>query len=140
MSSNDPTTPRDRPDREAAGRPFDEALRAWAARPPETPPEEAARRLLGRLPRRRAGASPSRTVAWLAAACLVATLGATLFVLDRGPEPERPPAGEAPAAAPVPVAPPGDVLVIELDPETTLYMNLGTGREPGPTHRPGDPS
>lgn len=128
MSSKSP--PRD-PRAEGPDR-FDEALRAWAGRPPRIPPEEAARRIAERLPEpraaapRRPGVRPAvRLAVALAAAVFVLAVGLTLFVGPLGPGrgAESPDAGAAPPSG-VPVAPAGDVLVLELDPETTLYMTL----------------
>lgn len=111
---------------------FDEALRAWAGRPPRTPPEEAARRIAERLPERRpTGLRPAvRFALALAAAVFVVAVGLAVWLAplgpDRRPEVRAPGHRSAPPSG-VPVAPTGDVLVIELDPETTLYMNLSEG-------------
>jgi hypothetical protein len=108
---------------------FEEALRAWAGRPPRTPPEEAARRIAERLPERRAAHKPVlRAVVLLAAAVFVLAVGLALFLGPLGPgrSPEPAGAGATPPAG-VPVAPAGDVLVLELDAETTLYMTLQEG-------------
>jgi hypothetical protein len=112
---------------------FEEALRAWAGRPPRTPPEEAARRIAERLPERRPARGPLarpavRAVVLLAAAVFVLAVGLALFLgpLAPGRSPEPAGAGAAPPAG-VPVAPAGDVLVLELDAETTLYMTLQEG-------------
>jgi hypothetical protein len=113
---------------------FDAALRSWAERPPRTPPEEAARRLaLGlpeRLPHRRWARSGAalRPALWLAAAAVILALGLAGLL---GPHLDR----QAPAAsvdrpAGAPTALGGDLLVIELDPETTLYLELSGGDEP----------
>ncbi len=125
MSSRSPRDPHaDRFDR------FDGALRAWAGRPPHTPPEEAARRIAERLPERRStGLRPAvRFALALAAAVFVAAVGVALWLTptgsDRSPQ-DRPPGSVAAPPSGVPVAPAGDVLVIGLDPETTLYMTLG---------------
>lgn len=111
---------------------FDAALRSWAGRAPRTAPEEAARRIAAGLPERLAGRRPwrigagGRPALWLAAAALVLALGLGLVMGPLGPSPDlRPPAAAAAPPPGVPVAPAGDVLVIELDPETTLYMTLG---------------
>ncbi|MGD2114416.1 MAG: hypothetical protein PVG07_05150 [Acidobacteriota bacterium] len=130
---NEPAAGEDSPSRRAER--FDDALRRWAARPPATPAAEAARRLNARLADapapRRAAAGRLRRLAVAAAAVLIVGLGITLGVLGPdGPDgPGGPRASDAPAAAPaaddprtVPV--PDDVLVIDLDDETTLYMNL----------------
>lgn len=128
MSSKSPRDPRS----DASDRfdPFEGALRAWAGRPPRTPPEEAARSIAERLPeRRRARPRPAlRPTLTLAAAVLLVAMGLAVWLAplgsDRAPGDRPPNTGAAPAYG-VPVAPAGDVLVIELDPETTLYMNLG---------------
>lgn len=106
---------------------FEGALRAWAGRPPRTPPEEAARRVAERLPERRAfRAWPIRPAVALAAAAFVAAVGIAVWLVpsgvENGPQPTE---VGTPSPPGVPVAPAGDVLVIELDPETTLYMTLG---------------
>lgn len=140
QSPRHPATPEDR---------FDAALRSWAERPPRTAPEEAARRIAARLrerpaarrpgwlravrfPERLAGRRPwrggtaGRPSLWLAAAAVVLALGLGLALGPLGPGREAHPPAEAGGPPPgVPVAPAGDVLVIELDPETTLYMTLG---------------
>lgn len=125
MSSNSPRDPRaERLDR------FDGALRAWADRPPRTAPDEAARQIGERLPeRRQARARPAvRLAVALAAAALVAAVGVAVWLgpagSELGPADRAPDSGAGPPSG-VPVAPAGDVLVIELDPETTLYMTLG---------------
>lgn len=125
MSSRSP----DRPTPEE--RRFEEALRAWGGRPPRTPPEEAARRIAERLPGRRAVRGPLarpavRRVALLAAAVSVLAVGLALYLGPLAPGRAADPAVTAPPAG-VPVAPAGDVLVLELDPETTLYMTLHEG-------------
>lgn len=109
---------------------FDEALRAWAGRPPRTEPAEAARRIAGRLPDRQPVAAfrlPLRLVVALAAAVLALGVGlAVSLAPERAPGRGVPDAGTtAPSGASL--APAGDLLVIELDPETTLYMNLNEG-------------
>jgi hypothetical protein len=118
MSSQSPRRPGTPEDR------FDAAFRSWAERPPRTAPEEAARRIASRLPERRLAERRSlagRPALWLAAAAVALAAGLALVVSSLGPRWERrPPAG-------VPLAPAGDVLVIELDHETTLYMTLGAG-------------
>jgi anti-sigma-K factor RskA len=113
---------------------FDAAFRSWAERPPRTAPEEAARRLGSRLPERRLAERRSlagRPKLWLAAAAVALAAGLALVVGSLGPRWERrePAEAAAPPAA-VPLAPAGDVLVIELDPETTLYLDLSGGDEP----------
>lgn len=129
--------PPDRPQTDPRGPDdaFDAALRSWAERPPRTPPEEAARRLALRLPerladRRRAPRSGAalRPALWLAAAALILTLGLAGLLgphLDR-----RAPAASVARPAGAPAALGGDLLVIELDPETTLYLELSGGYEP----------
>ena len=128
MSSQSPRRP-DTPDER-----FDAALRSWAERPPRTEPEEAARRLAPRLPERGlAGRRPvaGRPALWLAAAAVALAAGLAVFVGSLGPRWERrAPAEAAAPPAGVPLAPAGDVLVIELDPETTLYLDLSGGDEP----------
>jgi len=151
MSSQSPHHP-ETPDER-----FDAALRSWGERAPRTTPEEAARRLADRLPERPAGWRPGwlravrfpeglaggapwrggtagRPALWLAAAALVLALGLGLVLGPLGPfrDPRLPAEAAAPPAG-VPVAPAGDVLVIELDPQTTLYMTLG-----GPLDLEGD--
>lgn len=111
----------------AASDRFDRALRTWAERPPRTLPAEAARRIVGELPERLPTARtrpPVRLWLAVAAAIFVVGVGLTLFL-----GPARGPARGAPTAPPpgVPVSPAGDVLVIELDSETLLYMNLSEG-------------
>ena len=124
MSSQSPRRPGTPMDR------FDAAFRSWAERPPRTPPEEAARRLVPRLPARRLAGHRSvagRPALWLAAAAVVLAVGLTAVL---GPRWERRASAEAAAPpAGVPLAPAGDVLVIELDSETTLYMTLGAGSQ-----------
>lgn len=118
------------PDRSSPeDRRFEEALRVWGGRPPRTLPAEAARRIAARLPERRGGRGPLarpavRLVALLAAAVSVLAVGLALYLGPLAPGRAADPALTAPPAG-VPVAPAGDVLVLELDPETTLYMNLG---------------
>lgn len=116
---------------------FDEALRAWAARPPATPADRAAQRVAERLP----GRTTTRPAAFrrlAVAASLVAAAGlALVLALVSGPGgPSGPapapdanhPAADSPVARAVPPSPSGDVLVIDLDPRTTLYLNLnGSG-------------
>jgi hypothetical protein len=123
---------------------FDAALRSWAAHAPRTEPGEAARRIAPRLPERRLAGRRSvagRPGLWLAAAALVLAMGlAALLVGPFSPLGDRPPPADGAAPPPgVPVAPAGDVLVIELDSETTLYMTLGHGTD-NPSRTPGDPS
>lgn len=125
--------PRDSREGSTAGHPqasdrFDRALRAWAERPPRTPPAEAARRIVGELPEQRPAARARPTVRLgLAAAAAIFVIGLTVFLGPaRGPGRGGPDAGTAPPPG-VPVSPAGDVLVIELDSETLLYMNLTEG-------------
>ena len=147
MSSQSPRRPEAPDDR------FDAAFRSWAGRPPRIGPEEAAGRLASRLPERlsdrrsrwvHAGRRPAL---WLAAAAVLLAVGlAALRVGPFSPLGDRPPPadGAAPSAA-VPLAPAGDVLVIDLDPETTLYMTLGGPLDleapaAHPREAPGEPS
>jgi hypothetical protein len=127
MSSQSPRRPGTPEDR------FDAAFRSWAERPPRTAPEEAARRLASRLPERRLAGRRSlagRPALWLAAAAVALAAGLALVVGSLGPRWERrAPAEAAAPPAGVPLAPTGDVLVIELDSETTLYMTLGAGSQ-----------
>lgn len=106
---------------------FDEALRRWAARPPRTPAAEAARRIEERLPER----SGRTGLAWRSLAAAAVLAAAVGLVALLAPSPTEGPseagaAPEAPLAVQAPPAPAGDVLVIDLDERTTLYLNLGT--------------
>lgn len=140
--SDERTDPRHHPEKQTGeGAPpapgadrFDAALRRWAERPPGTPAAEAARRIESRLPprhRRRGGAV--RRIPWAAltaAAVLAAAVGLGALFFGGLPETAPPASGpavaapEAPPSPEAPAAPGGDVLVIDLDERTTLYMNL----------------
>jgi hypothetical protein len=123
---------------------FDEALRAWASRPPATPAPQAARRIADRLPERggllrsqrwmgRRTPTIPRRMALAATVVLAAGVALVLgLVLGSNGIDAPPPTGDGPIAAVTtpPPTPPGDVLVIDLDPRTTLYLNLG-----GPTRK-----
>ena len=99
---------------------FDEALKAWAERPLETPPDEAVQELLAHLPEKQTGA-------WLAdwrwrlatattgLALLVMVGWATLFE-DPGPST----IGEEVALPPLHE----DVVLLWLDEETPLYLTV----------------
>jgi hypothetical protein len=99
---------------------FDEALRAWAARPVRTPAERAARQIVARLPESRAvrwGFVPSwrLATAGLGLALLLAVGWATL---PGFPEPKAP--LHDLSLPPVPE----DVVVLWLDEETPLYLTV----------------
>ncbi|HSM50800.1 MAG TPA: hypothetical protein VLA75_05305, partial [Thermoanaerobaculia bacterium] len=104
---------------------FDEAFRAWAARPPARPASAAAREIRGRLTARPGTARPLLGGwAWATAGVLVvaAGLGGLLRFGGSGPGAEAPPAASAtlPAAAPL-----GDgEVLIWLDAETPLFMTF----------------
>jgi len=123
-------------------RAFDRAFARWAARPPETPASIAARRIEHRLPapkrpRRLLPIAPrsrgGRRFALAAAALVAVGLALTLSwaLLRTGPPapfslPSTPPDKPARAAEALPVRGGSDnVLVIDLDARTTLYLNLG---------------
>ena len=100
--------------------PFDEALRAWAARPVRTPADRAARQVLARLPESRAvrtGFGPSwrLATAGLGLALLLAVGWATLPA-----EPEPSPWLQDLSLPPVSE----DVVVLWLDDETPLYLTI----------------
>ena len=135
---------------------FDRALARWASRPPRTPAATAARRIESRLPARRrlfrpfAGvshrtaprgrrhATPRLAFGTTALALTLAIALALVLGLGRAPRrpctavalragPHRPPA-TAPRAAEVVPAPGAtdDVLVLDLDERTTLYLDLAS--------------
>jgi hypothetical protein len=146
MSSQSPRRPEAPDDR------FDAAFRSWAERPPRTGPEEAAGRLAPRLPERLSDRrsrwvhAARRPAFWLAAAAVLLALSLGLFMEPPGSRwGRRPPAAAAAPPAAVPLAPAGDVLVLDLDPETTLYMTLGGPLDleapaAHPREAPGEPS
>jgi len=110
---------------------FDAAFRAWAANAPATPAHQAGRRIAGRLPTRTRFPEIRRLAV---AAALVAALGTALvlrWVGLPGDDATRPAADHASVipTTGTAAAPDGDVLVIDLDPQTPLYLNLsGPGR------------
>lgn len=158
MSPKPPARPETAPDRPEPMDGFDRALARWAIRPPRTPASIAARRMVSHLPGRTLrsrgirsvlGAARSRRatpwLAWAVAALVALGLGLALSspLLRPGPRPSRlsGPGGAVPpteanrgAEAMVPGTP-DDVLVIDLDERTTLYLDLGRdlGRDLGGT-------
>lgn len=131
---NDPTRPRtDDAGRQSAqetGR-FDEVFRAWASRPPATPAHRAGRRIAERVPARTRFPEIRRLAV---AAALLAVVGLAAVLRWTGAPTEELVGSTQDVASVLPgtgaaVAPGGDVLVIDLDPETPLYLNLaGTDR------------
>lgn len=122
-------------DRDPIQGPFDDALRRWATRPPRTPAATAARRIEDRLPPRRAFArAHARRPLLAVAAAVVAAIGLAVLLTWGGsgtpagsarPGTDRPLAATTPAAASAPSAvPSSNVLVIDLDERTTLYLDL----------------
>lgn len=109
---------------------FDEAFRAWAARPPDRPPAAAAREIRARITSRPHTARPGNAWpprygwAWATAGVLVLAvgLGGLLRLGRSGPGTEAPPAAIAALPATAPLGD-GEVL-IWLDAETPLFMNF----------------
>jgi len=114
---------------------FDEAFRAWAARPPDRPPAAAAREIRARITARPDIARPDtarpRTAwpprygwAWATAGVLVLAvgLGGLLRIGRSGPGTEASPVASAALQAAAPLGD-GEVL-IWLDAETPLFMNF----------------
>ena len=100
---------------------FEKAFRRWAEFPPETPPKEAADRVVMQLPQRRSGSllAGSRLRFAAAGAALMLVVGVGWFA--RQPEP--------PASIPSPTEvalPPLEehVLLLWLDRETPLYLTV----------------
>ena len=97
---------------------FDEAFRAWAARPPATPSGVAARRMEDRIRRRR----PLTGSRWLVAAAAVAALAVgSVALLQLGSTPESPVGAPVASRA---ISLETDEVLIWLDPETPLYMTF----------------
>ena len=97
---------------------FDEAFREWAARPPGTKPEIAARRVTDRIRRH----PPRSRRSWLVAAAAVAALAAgSVALLQLASPPDSP--GPAPVTSRA-VDLDTDEVLIWLDPETPLYMTF----------------
>lgn len=134
----------ERPDRPGAPthQELDEALRRWGSRPPATPAAEAARRLEVRLtkpPPRFLGARRGRRTVRRVAIAATLVLAVALGLILGRPGADRG-AGASPDPPPATAPPAPDVLVIDLDDRTTLYMNLarsgpelgspGAGRPP----------
>jgi hypothetical protein len=106
---------------------FEDALRRWAARPPVTPAADAARRLEARLAARadradRPRAVKARLARLAVAAAAVLAVGLAIVLGTDSPDAPDTPAADVPRGAPAPTG--DEVLVIDLDDETTLYMNL----------------
>lgn len=99
---------------------FEEAFRSWAERPPHTPADEAARRVIARLPEHRGArwSSGRRLRFATAAAGLALLLGIGWSLL---PKPQGAPAQEREVALP-PLA--DDVVLLWLDKETPLYLTI----------------
>ncbi len=105
---------------------FDRALRRWAARPPATPPREAAAQVAERLAGSQRG-SRSRWLVAAAAVLAVAVAGVELSRHESVREDEVPAAVSQTAA----VSLTGDEVLIWLDEETPLYMTLSRTQENG---------
>ncbi|MEM8994265.1 MAG: hypothetical protein AAGF23_05680 [Acidobacteriota bacterium] len=114
---------------------FDDALKAWAGKPPRRTPRDAARDVLRRLPdgpRRRPSPPRRRVWAWTganvaAAAALVAIVG-----LRFAPAPYPTSVASAPRALEAPPLP-EDVILMWLDSETPLYLSVPSSPAPSPT-------
>jgi len=110
---------------------FEVAFRAWAANAPATPAHQAGRRIAERLPMRTRFPEIRRLAV---AAALVAAIGTALVLRWTGlpgGDDAHPSSDTAPVVPTTGTAatPDGDVLVIDLDPQTPLYLNLsGPGR------------
>lgn len=104
--------------------PFDDAFRAWAARPPETSAPDAAREVtaLIRARNRRRVLSFS---AMAAAAMVVAVMSAILLRVPNGPTPEPVVVAELVQ----PAEQEDGVVTMWLDDETKLYMVFQTSTE-----------
>ena len=97
---------------------FEQALKAWAQRPPRRSPHEAARLVVEAVGRRQRGRRALRTLLAVAALLLIA-VGVSLQ--RKGPAPEATPA----AVAPRPATPLGaGQALIWLDADTPLYMTF----------------
>lgn len=113
---------------------FDDAFRAWAGRPPATPARQAGRRVADRLPAQSHFQGARRLAV---AAALVAAVGAALLLRWTGApghDTARSLADVSRATPALGAAAPsgGDVLVIDLDSATTLYLNLDGPHRPAP--------
>lgn len=108
---------------------FDETFRHWAGRPPSTPPQVAARQVMGRLSEPR-GQRWSMG-GWLPAASAAAALALVLVVgwatLPAGPEPSSPDRET--------LLPPLDenVVLLWLDDRTPLYLTVAPPATEGGT-------
>ncbi len=113
---------------------FEELFKEWASRPPATPADEAARRMLRRLP-----TAPLRRpgLAWLriaaTAAAVLAVVLATNFYL-RGPSVSPVAQDTTIGVVEAPLVPDG-VALIWLDSGTPLYLTLNA-----PVNHKGDPT
>lgn len=107
---------------------FEERFRRWAQRPPDTPPEEAARRVVDRLPAQGATFRP-----WhgLAAAAVLALVVTSWLLLGPGGTPTpTPPIGETAVAESAHPADSDEVL-LWLDESTPLYMTFAPAGQEG---------
>ena len=100
---------------------FEQAFRRWAERPPETPPEEAAARVVTQLSERRGGFlfADSRLRFAAAGATLMVVVVVGWMALQ-----SEPPAS-TPSAAEVALPPLEDhVVLLWLDEQTPLYLTV----------------
>jgi hypothetical protein len=105
-------------------KPFDDAFRDWAARPPETSAPEAAREVAA-LIRTRNRRRVLRFSAMAAAAMVVAATSAVLLRTPAGSNPEPAVVAEVVQAT----HPEDGVVLMWLDDETKLYMVFQTSTE-----------
>ena len=112
---------------------FEQRFRDWARRPPATPPDEAARRILHRLP-----AAPRPVLSWprLAATATAAALVVALATQVYLRPPSIPPVVPSTTVGVVeaPLVPEG-VALIWLESGTPLYLTLSAPVKPN-----GDPT